>query len=247
MATSLADLLARKKELSRQTTMSSLQTMSQGQKGADDKAAKMVENKRVAESKKFNVGNALVAGTTALVTSGGNPFAAGLAAIGSARGKKFKPLESAVGGGVSGLTTGDLTLETIGKKENLPKLIPVLRQVGAPKKAVDALETFTKAEAAKDVITSKAKVASDKVAAKVESDKISEEGKNKRAALKAFSDLANKIKSLNKRNAFLKTKDAFVKDYLATPLDNKITELEKNLKRKLNKQEIEKLKKTIGK
>ena len=155
MVTSLAQILERKRQEAQTSSNNMLQTITQGQLQGTDTANKLTQVKRDEEArkaaedaKKFNPVNALVSGGTAFVASGGNPVAAGLAALGSARGKT-KPLEAVVSGGSAGITQGKTSISDLAKPENIDQLVLASKQAGAPKSVVSGLETYAKGQAVK--------------------------------------------------------------------------------------------------
>jgi len=142
----------------------------------------------------------------------GGPLGAVTGGISAATGKG-DVLESAVGGGVSGMTLpgvppalgqgGEDLLSTAGrqfgeltKAENISKMLPTLKAVGAPKKAIDALQTFSemqeRAVSKKEKGTYAEKQATDKHERAVELAKVKADQK---ATDKKAAEEAKKVKA----------------------------------------------------
>lgn len=111
MPISLAQILERKRQESVESGDMLAQSFARGRQNAAqvaDAIAKAEKQKKEQElANRFNPINALASGGTALLLSGGNPVAAGLAALSSKRGST-DIIQSGVKGATSGLTVGAL-------------------------------------------------------------------------------------------------------------------------------------------
>ena len=90
-----------------------------------------------------------------LVTGG--PVGAGVGALGAATGKG-DILESALGGVTGGVAAAQLPtggLEALTKIENLPRVLPVLEQVGVPSKTLEPLKKFSEIQVKKQELETK--------------------------------------------------------------------------------------------
>jgi hypothetical protein len=169
MPTSLAQILERKRREGTVSTLESLKGVGKGAMEAKKTAGKIAERERVESQQRFNPLAMALAGGAGFVTGG--HVGAGLAALSAPRGK-LKPVEAVLGGGLTGISARQLEgapapapapevgaaavkppapdlfgragrmLEQAAKPENIPRLLPLLKQIGAPKKAIDALEAF---------------------------------------------------------------------------------------------------------
>lgn len=154
MATSLAQILERKRQEELASRQKTLQTVAEGQFRGRQTAGKITEAKRAREAEAFSPESAALAGATGFALSGGNPLAAGLAALSAPRGKKFKPLETVGAGLGAGISVGALgagadvgkTVQALSKIENIEKTLPILKQAGAPKEVTSSLEAFSKTQ-----------------------------------------------------------------------------------------------------
>jgi len=231
MSVSLAQILERKRQEELGSQQNMIQGVTQGQQQAKGTAAQLTQNKRDKEAKEFNPINALVSGGTSLIASGGNPVAAGLAALGSARGKKVKPLEAVGSGATSALSVGTLdagadagkTLTAMTDVKNLAKTLPILKQSGVPDKILKPLEAYSKAQTAKEVITEKRgydeKVAKTKDDAAVKAAKLKADNAVAVAKVKAIA-AEKKKKDKEDKEDYTQTKNIMRKWKQSVTMDN---------------------------
>jgi len=242
MSVSLAQILERKRQEELGSQQNMIQGVTQGQQQAKGTAAQLTQNKRDKEAKEFNPINALVSGGTAFVASGGNPVAAGVAALGSSRGKKIKPLESVVKGGTTGISQGATSLTDLAKPENADKLALAAKQSGAPKSVVSGLEAYSKLQTVKSDKEAKATATKSKSDAKIKSDKLIADSKVKAAKVKASTDISlAKVKGdITAKNKKKTTNSAANKKKLEvnyTSVINKNDEVISNFQQKMKEYE----------
>jgi hypothetical protein len=176
MPVSVAALIARKREIEKQTQTRSLEGIQKGTLRGQEVASNIEKAKREKESKDFNLLNTLGgAGVGFLV---GGPVGAVAGGVGAPRGKKFKPLETVGAGvtaGIAGKAFGTDIPKAVGalsKVENLNKTIPLLKSAGVPSKILAPLEGYSKLQAEK--VTKERELSE-----KRETQKLAEEGRRK--------------------------------------------------------------------